>query len=255
MFPMFSCFYCVQFVCLSTECTPFNIFETYFVMALQFFGKCIHKSSRLNCVLSTYKSTITYYQHSHFSMTNDIGKGERLLKLMDHYSDKPAGQWHELYHARIFFKEFFDDGCSSDEGKQFASNWCKMRAYICGMDGLSVSEKDAISTECNCWCPSISKDEFGKMCDIGANLSEAEADKVCDAVNETYPMESRRALLLNALCGASVDGLDIKEIEGFMHVAKKIGVDGETAQKIYSLYTLECELKQKYNEFYYGKST
>eukprot|EP00486_Rosalina_sp_Unknown_P003505 CAMPEP_0201573744 /NCGR_PEP_ID=MMETSP0190_2-20130828/17766_1 /ASSEMBLY_ACC=CAM_ASM_000263 /TAXON_ID=37353 /ORGANISM="Rosalina sp." /LENGTH=116 /DNA_ID=CAMNT_0048001063 /DNA_START=288 /DNA_END=639 /DNA_ORIENTATION=- len=113
-----------------------------------------------------------------------------------------------------------------------------MRAYICGMDGLSDVEKEAIATETNDWCPSLSKTALRDLCDIGAKFTEQEAQETIDRVNETYPTEARRALLLNALCGASLDGLDIKEIEGFNKVAKKLKVDAATASQIYDLLFL-----------------
>lgn len=118
------------------------------------------------------------------------------------------------------------------------------------MDGLSDVEKEAIATETNYWCPSLSKTELRDLCKNGANFTEEEAQKTIDRVNETYPTEARRALLLNSLCGASLDGLDVKEIEGFNKVAKKLGVDAETASQIYDLYVLEVQLKREYNKFY-----
>lgn len=65
--------------------------------------------------------------------TAESTKGDRLLNLMDSYAEAPAGMWHQLYHARIFFKDFFDTGCNSKEGIEFAKNWAMMRGYICGV--------------------------------------------------------------------------------------------------------------------------
>eukprot|EP01084_Bolivina_argentea_P107256 191779_1 len=180
-------------------------------------------------------------------------KGERLITLMDHYADKPGGMWHEMYHARVFFRDYFDDGCSSDEGREFAKNWCRVRTFICAMDGLSDVERDAICVECHAWCPSLSKQELSDICDESIGLTSDELQKVCDRINETYPMESRRALLLNSLCGACLDGLDNEEYEGFIEIAKRLDVDSATAADIYSLYLLELQLKQKYDAFYYSK--
>eukprot|EP01084_Bolivina_argentea_P169803 294312_1 len=189
-------------------------------------------------------------------------KQERLYTLMNHYRDKPAGMWHEMYHAQIFLKDLFDAGCDSDEGREFARNWCKIRAHICGGSGLSQIEKDAIVAECHCWCPSISIKEFDKLCDIAADLTEDEVQTLCNGINKSYPIECRKALLLNSLCGASLDGLsfvkksgfkfgvDKKEIEVFTEIAKKFGVDDNSAHDIFQLYTLESKLKLKYDEFY-----
>merc|ERR1719384_1945862 len=95
---------------------------------------------------------------------NTLSKQERLYNLMDFYKDKPAGMWHELYHAQIFLKDLFDAACDSEEGREFARNWCQIRAYICGGSQLTEIEKEAIVTECHCWCPSITEEEFGTLC-------------------------------------------------------------------------------------------
>lgn len=121
------------------------------------------------------------------------------------------------------------------------------------MDGLSEVEKEAIAAETNYWCPSLSKTELRDLCQTGANFTEKEVQETIGRVNETYPTEARRALLLNALCGASLDGLDVKEIEGFNKVAKKLGVDEATASEIYDLYVLEVQLKREYNKFYFSQ--
>ena len=97
----------------------------------------------------------------------------------------------------------------------------------------------------------MSKTELRDLCQTGANFSDEEVKKTIDLVNKTYPIEARRALLLNSLCGASIDGLDIKEIEGFNKVARKLGVDVVAASQIYELYVLECQLKREYNKFYF----
>eukprot|EP01083_Nonionella_stella_P021987 60811_1 len=209
--------------------------------------------------LSRFKPLVV--SHYHFSTIPT--KEERLYALLEHYKDKPAGMWHELYQAQIFLKDLFDNGCDSDEGREFARNWCQIRGYICGTgSNLQQIEKEAIATECHCWCPSIPKQEFEDLCEIAGNLSDEEVEKLCDVIKESFPMESRKALLLNSLCGASLDGLsfdgvgafkfgvDAREIKGFERVAKHFGVDNTTAHEIHSLYTLETKLKLKYDEFY-----
>lgn len=90
----------------------------------------ISKLCRRNPLSPSIRYTLSYRTSSNAPPSS---KGERLIGLMDSYSDAPAGMWHQLYHARIFFKDFFDNGCSSEDGIEFAKNWVKMRGYICGV--------------------------------------------------------------------------------------------------------------------------
>ena len=78
------------------------------------------------------------YMISCRSSTSSISenRGDRLLDLMDYYADKPAGMWHQLYHARISFKDYFDDECNSVEGIQLVKDWISIRGYICGVTTL-----------------------------------------------------------------------------------------------------------------------
>ena len=94
-------------------------------------------------------------------------------------------------------------------------------------------------------------EELCSLTETGANCSEEEVQKTIDRVNQTYPAAGRRGLLLNALCGASVNGLEVKKmIEGFRKVAEKLNVDECQLQNIFDLYVLESELKEKYIQFY-----
>mmetsp|Transcript_43202 Transcript_43202/g.53071 ORF Transcript_43202/g.53071 Transcript_43202/m.53071 type:complete len:178 (+) Transcript_43202:1057-1590(+) len=143
-------------------------------------------------------------------------KSDRLFCLMDHYSDKNAGMWNELYHARVEFKDFFESGCDSDEGRIFVKNWCTLRSYICSRDGLSDIEREAIVLECSLWCPSLSKDELRDIC------------------NKT----------------AALDGLSDNELDAFEHVGSKLQLSKDVIFEAYECYQDEVKLKKKYQLFY-----
>ena len=177
-------------------------------------------------------------------------KSDRLLGLMDHYSDKNAGMWNELYHARVEFKDFFESGCDSDEGRIFAKNWCTLRSYICSRDGLSEIEREAIVLECSLWCPSLSKDELRDICNKTATLDESEADKICSDVCTTWDIKTRKALIVNALCGAGLDGLSNNELDAFEHVGNKLELSKDVIFEAYECYQDEVKLKKKYQHFY-----
>ena len=187
--------------------------------------------------------------------TTTPSSAERLLALMDYYADKPVGMCHELYHARVYFTDIWDSACSSPEHTEFAKYSSIIRAYISSKDGLSDVEKQAIAREANCWCPHLSIKEIENICDEAAKLTEKEALKVADQIREKYPeKKAQRALLLNSLTGASIDGLDINEIKGFRQIAERIGISDDTINEMISMYKLEAKLKQKYNEFYNKKT-
>eukprot|EP01083_Nonionella_stella_P188847 697092_1 len=207
----------------------------------------LRKATRATRKLHVFPTSLIRQRVASFSTPT---KGERLIALMDYYADKPAGMWHQLYHARVYQADLFDSGCSDEVGIALVKSWHTMRSYICGLDGLSEGEKEAIYNEINAWCPSLSKQECVDICEQSLDLSADEVQQLCDRINETYPMDARRALLLNSLCGASMDGLSVQEFQGFVKMANRLRVDEKAANEIYDLYKLEVELKQKYDAFY-----
>ena len=183
------------------------------------------------------------------SSSNIPSAGDRLYNLLDFYDDKPAGLWHQLYYTRIFLKDTFEKGIHTKEGQQFTRNWIKIKSYICGMDGLSDIEKEAIVIENNSWNPKASKEELNKLCEEAIKFNDKELIKACHVIRKSYTKQQINALLLNALFTAAVDGLDITEMNGFFKVAEILNVSKYDIHTIYSLYMQERDLRQKYDQF------
>eukprot|EP01083_Nonionella_stella_P025306 69698_1 len=193
--------------------------------------------------LSNAKSLIANRMSLFSNKETNPCKENRLMALMDDYAGNPIGMWHQLYHARVFY-------ASEDESIEFVKNWCRMRIYICAIEGLTETQRDAICTE-YAWNPSISKTELIDLCHQNVKLTDDEVQQICDRINDTYPMEFIHTLLLDTLCGcgASLNGLNVNHVEEFVQTAEELGIDNATARDIYSLYSLEVQLKQKYNAF------
>eukprot|EP01083_Nonionella_stella_P086787 241282_1 len=172
---------------------------------------------------SLYMSVISFSIKSQDQTKN---AGQRLLDLIDLWEDKPVGMFNQMYNARsrIAFRDFFDDGMSTAEATEYAKNYIKMSAYICGKDGVSDIEKNMMVEQMLCWCPHIAREELEDLCDVG----EFEVAVICEEMNRTELPEARTTLLLNALSFAASDGLDSSEIEGFYDIADKLGVSSET---------------------------
>eukprot|EP01084_Bolivina_argentea_P260268 439475_1 len=176
----------------------------------------------------------------------EISKGDRLLNLINIFADKPAGMIFETYQFCWLFKDYVD-APNSAEKTEINDETTKLRAYIVGKDGLSQIEKDSFIQECINWNSSLSVQEFEHLADIGSNFNEEELQKCCDAINK-IPLIYRKGVIFNALINAAVDGLSEIELEAFKDVAKRLNIDDKTIQNMHSLYLLECQLKQKYNE-------
>ena len=123
-------------------------------------NKAMKKVSLFQLVNNRCSPTMIALQTSQFSLSggqqqrnNRAYFADRLMSLADLTRDKPAGMFNQMFHARVSFRDFFENDPRDEASKLFIKNWGIMRAYVIGADGMSTEENEYLKKELQIWTP------------------------------------------------------------------------------------------------------